>query len=274
MRRYGALASALVALFWSMTATAAPQADLWPAFAAYDADSTTVVDHAPWARFLTAWVVTDTADNIARVRYGAVTPAARAELDAYIRSLEAVHPPVLRRDEQFAYWVNLYNASTVALILRRWPVGSIRQVRLGGLFSTGPWATPILRISGHELSLDDIEHRILRPIWQDPRIHYAVNCAALGCPDLRNEPWDPQRLDAQLDHAAQAFLRHPRALRFEGDTLHLSSLFDWYADDFGPDGPARARHLARYAPDDVAARLIGFRGRAHYAYDWRINAAD
>jgi hypothetical protein len=268
------MAGLLVTLAVSTTATAAPQADLWPVFSGQTTDATTVVDHRPWGRFLAAWLVTDTADGIARVRYEAVTPTARAELDAYIRGLEAIRPTTLRRDEQFAYWANLYNAATVALILKRWPVGSIRQVRLGGLFSTGPWATPILRIDGHEVSLDDIEHRILRPIWRDPRIHYAVNCAALGCPDLRPEPWDPARLNAQLDQAARAFLRHPRALRFEGDTLHLSSLFDWYADDFGRDGPARARHIAQYLPDELAARLLGFRGRVRYAYDWRINAAD
>lgn len=273
-RRRAAAAVIATVLATAASAAAAPRAELWPVFAPHDAASTRMVDHGPWAYFLAAWLVTDAADSIARVRYEAVTPSARAQLDAYVRSLESIDPATLRRDEQFAYWANLYNAATVALVLRRWPVGSIRQIRLGGLFSTGPWPTPILNIGGHPVSLDDIEHRILRPIWEDPRIHYAVNCAALGCPDLRKEPWDPQRLDHQLDEAARAFVRHPRAVRFEGETLHLSSLFDWYAEDFGPDGPARARHLARYLPDDIAARLLAFRGRVRYAYDWRINAAD
>lgn len=255
-------------------ARAVPEAERWARFEGHVEDSRIHVDHRDWGAFLAAWLVTDTADGIHRVRYGAVTPEARAALDAYIARLGDVRPTTLSRDEQFAFWVNLYNAATVALILSRWPVGSIREIRLGGLFAVGPWSAKLLKVDGESLSLDDIEHRILRPIWNDPRIHYAVNCASLGCPDLAAEPWDPARLEAQLEAAARRFLRHPRALRFEDGVLHLSSLFDWYAEDFGRDSAARLAHLQRYVDPAVAERLSGYRGKVRYAYDWRINAAN
>ena len=134
-------------------------------------------------------------DGIARIGYGAVSDEDRKSLDAYIAAL-AGHPGsrrALNRAEQQAYWINLYNALTVQVILDHYPVESIRDIDISpGLFADGPWGKKLVTIEGEAVSLDDIEHRILRPIWKDPRIHYAVNCASIGCPNLQAGPSPPK----------------------------------------------------------------------------------
>ena len=115
--------------------------------------------------------------------YAAVTQADRTALKTYLKDLQAVRVTTLPRRAQMPFWINLYNALTVEVILDNYPVKSIRDIK-SGLFSSGPWSTELVRVEGHDLSLDDIEHEILRPIWKDKRIHYAVNCASIGCPNL------------------------------------------------------------------------------------------
>lgn len=167
-------------------ASAQPTSDLWPMWMASDPGSSVVVDHGSWDRFLSTYVITDDPGGMNLVDYGAVSPAGKSTLDRYVSALEATLVTRLNRPEQLAYWINLYNALTVGVILDHYPVNSIRDINLSrGLFSRGPWQAKVLEIEGEQVSLDDIEHRILRPIWQDPRVHYAVNCASLGCPNLQ-----------------------------------------------------------------------------------------
>jgi hypothetical protein len=175
---------------------------------------------------------------------------------------------------QAAFWVNLYNALTVRTVLQHYPVAGIREIDISpGLFADGPWGAELVEVEGVPLSLDDIEHRILRPIWRDPRIHYAVNCAALGCPNLQREPFAAARLDAQLDAAARAFVGHPRGVAIEDDELIVSSIYRWFSEDFGADDAAVIAHLRTYAPPDLARDLAGFTRIEDYAYDWNLNDA-
>ena len=253
-------------------AMAAPDADLWPRWEPHAGTKTIAVDHGPLESFLASYVVTRDGMNL--LDYGAVTPADRETLETYIQTLEGTDVDRLTRDQQFAFWVNLYNAATVRLILDHYPVDSIRDIDISpGLFSSGPWRAKILRVAGEKLSLDDIEHRILRPIWQDPRIHYAVNCASIGCPELARQAYQANALETMLDSAARAFVNHPRGVKAERGDLYVSRLYKWYAEDFGGSDKNIIAHIRLYANPGLSARLDMMTRIRKYNYDWSLNDA-
>ncbi len=249
---------------------AAPKADLWDVWLAEDPASATVVDHSAWQRFLDRQLVADP-DGIARVSYTLDT-ATRSELDDYLTALQQIDPRTLKRGEQLAYWVNLYNAMTVEVVLRNPEKGSI--LRMGkGLLSIGPWNDPVLRIADFDLTLNDVEHRILRPIWKDHRIHYAVNCASLGCPNLNRTAYTAANAEALLAASEADYISHPRGVNFsERGRLQLSSIFKWYRKDFAPDTGGLLEYLAAHHPE-FAEQLRSYDGRIEYRYDWNLNRA-
>jgi hypothetical protein len=153
-------------------------------------------------------------------------------------------------------------------------VRSIRDIKSRGVLDfaalIGPWKTKLVTVEGRALSLDDIEHAIMRPTFKDPRVHYAVNCASIGCPNLQRAAFRGASLEAQLDAAARAFINHPRAVRLEGRRLRLNSIYDWFRVDFGDEAALRA-HLVRYAAPELAAQIQAATGIAGYAYDWSLN---
>jgi hypothetical protein len=185
--------------------------------------------------------------------------------------------PAARRQ---AFLINAYNAHTLALITDAGPdTASIRD--LGSLLRS-PWERPIAPLLGRKRTLDDIEHGLLRgaPDFAEPRIHFAVNCASIGCPALRPEAYSAATLSAQLDDQTRRFLRdrsrnHVVSLR--PLRLQVSSIFDWYAKDFGVAGGTRA-FLARYAdelgldPAAVKALRSGTGDVDYLDYDWRLNS--
>lgn len=195
--------------------------------------------------------------------------ADEADLDRYLAYLADVNPQALSRDERFAFYVNAYNAWTIKLILTRYPkIDSIKD--LGGLFSS-PWKKKIARIDGQLLTLDQIEHDILRKDFRDPRVHVAVNCASKGCPPLQSEPFAGSRLNAQLDRAARAFVNDPRFNRLDGTVLWLSRIFDWFAEDFGDDV---IDFILQYADSPLRDRLMQNRAAIsvrYLDYDWSLN---
>jgi hypothetical protein len=264
----------LLAAFIPAAAAAAPKAELWPRWQAHDDTSARRIDHGAWAAFLEKYLVA-VADGPNRVRYGAVTPADRARLDGYIASLAATPVDALARAEQLPFWIDLYNALTVRVVLDHYPVEKILDIDISpGFFAVGPWGKKLIAIEGEALSLDDIEHRILRPIWRDARIHYALNCASLGCPDLQPQPFTRANTDAMLDAAARAYLASGRGIWFDRDgTLGASSIFKWYRADFGRDDREVIDYFKRYAPPALRARLDGARDIGVYYYDWMLNDA-
>lgn len=269
------LAGVLTALllFIGGSAHAAPEADLWDRWSPTESSPGTQVDHGAWDSFLKGNLVA-AQDGVNRIGYGAVTVTDRALLDVYLKSLSAVRPTSLTRPEAKAYWINLYNALTVRTVLDHYPVDSIRDIDISpGLFSNGPWGAELIEVEGVALTLDDIEHRILRPIWEDPRIHYALNCAAVGCPELRAEAWLPERLDAQLTDAARKFVNHPRALRVSSDGVEVSSIYDWFMEDFGDTDSQVIAHIRQYAKPDLAAQLARHDRIRDDFYDWTLNDA-
>jgi hypothetical protein len=230
------------------------------------------IDHSPWQSFLNRYLVTTT-DDRTLVRYRSVTSADCSSLRDYLETLARIDPGALSRDSQFAFWINLYNALTVDLVLRNPAKDTIK--RMGkGLFSTGPWSDMVITVNGRPLTLDDIEHGILRRQWRDRRIHFALNCASASCPNLAQRAYTPENLDHLLDTGERAYLRHPRGLEFLADgTLLLSSIFDWYAKDFAADRAGLLGYLASVR-DDHADRLLHHDGAIRYAYDWSLNQAD
>lgn len=234
-------------------------------------------DHSDWNAFLQRFVVTDDPSGVNLVRYRAVDAEQRSALGEYLQALQDIDPATLTRDAQMAYWINLYNALTVELILDNPEVDSIRKIR-SGLFSAGPWDLDVAEVAGRTLTLNDIEHRILRPLFTDPRIHFAVNCASIGCPDLAAEAWTADNLESLLEAGARSYINHPRGARFEGGgggkSLQLSSIFDWYRDDFPEGREAFMDWLAGYAEPGLAERLRGYDGRIRHDYDWSLNSAE
>jgi len=265
----GAVAMGLAAL--GVTARAQTPQDL---FVRAAAGSLETVDHTAWDRLLKTYVKPGS-DGLNRVDYAAFKREGHTALKDYIRGLEAVDPARLGRAEQFALLANLYNAKTVDIVLEHYPVKSIRDISLGGgligVFTGGPWKAKVLKMNGVALSLDDIEHAILRPIFKDARVHYAVNCASVGCPNIGTEAFTGAKLDAQLDAAARAYVNSPRGANPKPDGLVVSSIYDWYSKDFGGSEKGVIDHLKTYADPPLAQRLAKTTSIADYAYDWSLN---
>lgn len=250
----------------------APKPQLWSRWSAQDAGSSKPVNHSAWDRFLSAYVSRGS-DGVALVAYGRVSGKDKQALVAYLADLSSVSISGYSRKEQLAYWINLYNALTVKTVLDHYPVKSIRDIDLSpGPFSSGPWKRKLVKVEGQGISLDDIEHRILRPIWKDPRIHYALNCASIGCPNLQDRAFSAKGAQRLLDKAARDYVNNRRGAQVAGDQLILSSIYAWFESDFAVDGGAIA-HLKRYAAPALEAKLEGFDEADDYVYDWRLNDA-
>lgn len=269
-RQLAAKGLALVLLGWFSLVQAAPSAKLWERWNAFNPESTATIDHQTWNNWLGRFVSAGP-DGVNLVAYGSVTPADRARLRAYINELTSLHIGDYNRDQQRAYWINLYNALTVDVVLEHYPLDSIRDIS-SGLFSSGPWRLKLATIEDEALTLDDIEHRILRPIWQDPRIHYAVNCASLGCPNLQPVAFTSENTETLLQTAAREFINSPRGARVIDSKLQVSSIYDWFEIDFGGNETSVIRHLQQYASGKLAMALGAIEDISDYAYDWQINA--
>lgn len=262
--------AAVLGLCLAAPAAAAPEAEPWDRWRPHDPTSEATVDHGAWTAFLKRYVARDETLDLDRVRYAAVTDADRAALEAYIRRLENTAIADYDRDEQFAFWLNLYNAVTVRLVLDAYPVDSIRDIH-GGLFDRGPWDREVTAVADTELTLNDIEHRILRPIWNDPLIHYGVNCASVGCPNLRTRAYTGAEVHMQLRENARAYVNSPRGVRIDDGRVVVSKIYDWYQEDFGGSEAGVISHLRRYAAPALSARLDAADGIDGYAYDWSLN---
>jgi len=257
----------------SFEALFAPSADLWPRWQAHDPTSTARIDHAPWQRLLETYVRADD-QGLNRFDYGGISAEDRESLEAYIADLVSLPIDSYSKAEQKAFWINLYNALTIRVVVQHYPVASIRDIDISpGLFSDGPWGKKLVMVAGEALSLNDIEHRILRPIWNDSRIHYAVNCAAIGCPNLQPMAFTGTNSDDLLETAARTYVNAPRGARLEDNMLHVSSIYVWFQEDYGGDDGSVIAHLARYADPELMARLKSIDALKGHDYDWSLNDA-
>jgi hypothetical protein len=266
-------AGALMALggFGGLERALAPKPRLWAKWQAHDAAATATIDHGAWQQFLDAYVSTDAA-GVARVAYGRVGASERAALQDYVGRMAATSITAVNRPEQKALWINLYNALTVDVVLAHYPVRSILDIDTSpGLLADGPWDQKLIDIEGERVSLNDIEHRILRPIFTDNRIHFVVNCASVGCPNLARHAFTAATVEAMMADAARAFVNNPRGARVDQGRLTVSKIFEWYADDFGGGEDSVAAFIESLADPPLAAAMAARRGGIKAAYDWDLN---
>jgi hypothetical protein len=249
----------------------APRAELWELWTAHDEASTTSIDHSSWTKFLSLYLE-KSADGVNRMRYAEIRQTDRSRLDEYIAMLTSTKISKLSRAEQRAYWINLYNALTVKVVLDHYPVSSIRDIDISpGLFSIGPWDKKLVTIEGEYLSLNDIEHRILRPIWKDPRIHYAVNCASIGCPNLMPLAFSAANTELLLEQGARDYVNHSRGVAIIDGKLVASKIYDWFKSDFGDSDQEVLAHIRRYTEPALRQKLERFSRLGEYRYDWTLN---
>ena len=230
--------------------------------------------HAPWDRLLAAYVEPGP-DGVNRVDYAAwrEDEADRSALERYIEALESQPVSDFPPDAAYAFWANLYNAVTVRLILDEAPERSIRQIR-PHLFAIGPWGVDRVTVEGEDLSLDDIEHGIMRERFEPALVHYAVNCASIGCPNLKRTAWRADGLDAALEQAAREYVNHPRGVTVTEDGLVVSRIYKWYREDFGGSEDGVIDHLSSYAEPGLAAQIRANPDISGHAYDWSLNRPD
>jgi len=237
-----------------------------------DENNPASIDHGAWQELLKRYLSTNHPSGVNRVRYKNFSAADKQALKSYLSELQSIDPRQYNRAEQMAYWINLYNALTVDLILDNYPVKSIKKTGKK-LFSFGPWDDQLAQIEGNDLTLNDIEHKILRPIWKDRRIHYAVNCASYGCPNLSATAFTVKNTESLLEQGATDYINHPRGVSLHDGDLKVSSIYHWYSEDFGGDNTKLLLHLKRYAKPELKQALETFDGSIDHAYDWSLNDA-
>ncbi len=228
------------------------------------------LDHSAFDALLQAYVKPD-GEGYNQVDYRAFKAGGHGALKAYVAALEAASPSGLSVGEAHAYWINLYNARTLDVVLDAYPVPSIRRINLGGggLFGSGPWSRKLMSVEGEPLSLDDIEHRIVRPIFADPMSHYGLNCASYSCPNLMPRAYTGANLAAQLDASGRAYVDHPRGVAVADGRITASRIYAWCGEDFGGREGLKPHWQGLAQPahgQAIAAASIG-----DFAYDWTLN---
>lgn len=190
-------------------------------------------------------------------------------LNQYLDILNESHPNNKHwsREERLAYWINAYNAYTVKLIIDHYPTKSIRDIKNGIPFVNSVWDIKFIEIEGQKYDLNNIEHGIIRSRFDEPRIHFAVNCASISCPNLANYAYTPEKLDAQLTQAAKAFITDESKNKLSKDKVQLSKIFSWYRGDFKKDGKNIIDYINQYAPIEIEKRA-----KIEYLdYNWGVN---
>ena len=251
-----------------------PQSSLVdPVFEVHDPYSGHSVDHSTWDSFLQRYLVTG-ARGVNRIRYRQVTDCDRQQLNCYLHRLQNTDIRALNRDEQLAFWFNIYNAKTASIVLENYPIRSVRQIKQKFTDFVGPFDDEgVVNVLGKPLSLNDIESGIIRPVWKDPRIHYAVNCASFGCPNLSPTAWTAANIDSRLNSAAYDFINSGRAVRSGLRGVRLSKIYKWYKDDFGGDDESVLAHVRQYSDNCTANTLCNQQSISGYFYDWSLNDA-
>jgi len=192
--------------------------------------------------------------------------ANRGGLDAYVEKTSAVGESDFNgwsEAQQLAFLINVYNAETIQLILDNYPVKSIKDI--GNFISTAQ-DKKVVTLFGEKTTLNYVEHDLLRAKYSEPRIHFAIVCAAISCPALRSEAFVADKLEAQLADQAENFLTDKSKNEYKGGELHLSKIFDWFEGDFTKGGKSLAEYVNPWFPEDVSGADVEFKD-----YDWALN---
>lgn len=213
--------------------------------------------HQAWTDFTSRYVVKDKFDYQAAA-------SKQGQVAEYLNSVKAVDKASFgewSEQERLAFLINLYNAATIDLVLKHYPIDSIREINNGE-----PWKLKVVDVFGKMVSLDHLEHQMIRKWFAEPRIHFAVNCASVGCPSLRNEAYVAKRLDRQLEQQTREFLLDEKHNSVQQNSVVLSSLFDWYGEDFVKQSGSLEKFIVAYLPE-AKGKSIRFGD-----YDWSLNS--
>ena len=228
------------------------------------------IDHTRFDQVLKKYV-----DKNGFVDYSALqrSSAGRRDLKAYLSELSRASPGKRSsREAKLAFWINAYNAVTLEGILQVYPTTSIRN-HTARVFGYNIWKELPLIVGGGQHSLENIEHQILRKMGE-PRIHFAIVCASIGCPRLRNEAYTASQLDQQLSDNVRDFFTRSKHFRFNAKrrTMQVSSILKWFGEDFGRTQVARFTYLQKYLPQPARKIAVDSRTRITYLdYDWNLN---
>jgi hypothetical protein len=233
-------------------------------------DNTQKISHNSWQSILDNYLISNHPSGVNRFNYARVSSDDRKKLHNYLNDMQQLDPRLYSLDEQKSYWINIYNALTVELILKNYPIESITKLG-NSYFSFGPWDDKIATIQGKKLSLNNIEHGILRPIFNDPLIHYGVNCASSSCPNLAAQAYTAENTNQLLELGAKQYINHPRGVDFKKGILKVSSIYHWYKTDFGHNDKALINHLIKYAQPKLANKLQQYQGDIEHHYNWSLN---
>jgi Protein of unknown function, DUF547 len=252
-----------VSLLWAVT-------DPGDYFSQSNSGNKEKVDHQKFQDILNKYLDNQDLSGINKFDYKSVSQADKNILKNYLKYLSNIEIIKLNKFEQLAYWINMYNALTIDVILDNYPVKTIKDIK-SGIFTPGPWKLKLISVEKIELSLNDIEHKILRPIWKDKRIHYAVNCASIACPNLSKAVYSSEDINSMLNSAAEEYINHSRGLSFSNNKLILSSIYNWYKEDFGTKKEL-LEHLADFAEEDLKQKILSWTGSLKYEYNWDLNS--
>jgi len=227
------------------------------------------IDHSAWDGLLKKYV-----DGNGMVNYKAwkVNSGDSQALDQYLAHLSQSNGKGTK-EQQLAFWINAYNAVTVKGILREYPTTSIRN-HTAKLFGYNIWKNLKLVVGGKQVSLDEMEHQVLRKMGE-PRIHFAIVCASIGCPRLLDEAYVAERLDEQLNVNSKSFFADASKFRYDANrkTFCISPIIQWFGEDFGNSEPAQLKTIAPYISDAVASQAAasGQGSMSFVDYDWGLN---
>lgn len=182
----------------------------------------------------------------------------KVKLKKYLDQLKKAKPNKLSRNEQVAFWINAYNAHTINLVVQKYPITSIMKLNGGKV-----WTTKKLSIGGRTITLSNIEKNILIKKYKEPRVHFAVNCAAKSCPPLMNKAWTGAKLNADLNRMTKKFISNKKFNKISGKSAKLSKIFDWYKKDFGNV----ATFINRYSSSKISKKTT----ITYFKYNWNLN---
>lgn len=229
-------------------------------------------DYSDWSYLLDHYY-----DPAKGMDYGGLKENEPARLRKLRALMSTVDPSKLTRDEQLAFWINFYNISVVGIVVDHYPVDSIRDISTDPIVRLNVFKKDRIVFQGQKISLDFIEHETIRPKFEDPRIHFAINCAAEDCPPIRTEPYVGARVDEQLDDQVSRFLNGPNGVRLtrSGDTInvYVSKIMDWFGEDFDKWAGGRVAFLEKFLSPSRAkvlkeAQKIDLR---YEDYSWSLN---
>lgn len=245
------------------------KADYWKKWDQSNERNLSQIDHRAWDNLLQRYVVTTPGSGVRQFRYGALNSTDRKALDRYIQHLADLDPRDYRKQEQQAYWMNFYNALTVQWISKH--LDTVAEHPNSQAITNKVLSEKIVKVAGEKLCLNDIEHRILRPLWHDHRIHFGLNRGTMDSPNMDGRAYTAKTIKQQLKDSGVGFMNDDRGLKFNNGVLQVSRLFGDYRTDFAKDEKTLLKLFAHYVQDKKALYLLGHQGPIQYLSNSRLN---